>query len=88
MDAEMRHKPILTGEDAERFLEKVRRNNRKIEARISQRKKLNVEATSSPFQSLKQSLKEMKVMREGKLEKLTYEEMKQQMKKEVIEGRL
>lgn len=43
---------------------------------------------SSPSQSLKQALKEMNFMHEGKLEKRTYEEMKQQMKKEMIEWRL
>lgn len=59
MDAEMRDKPIVTGKDAEKFLEKVQRNNRRIKARRSQRKKLNVATTSSPFQSLEQSLKEM-----------------------------
>ncbi|MGG4059045.1 hypothetical protein ABEV78_12555 [Bacillus licheniformis] len=88
MDAEMRDKPIVTGKDAEKFLEKVQRNNRRTKAQRSQRKKLNVAATSSPFQSLEQSLKEMKLMHEGKLEKRTYEEMKQQMKKEMIEWRL
>ncbi|TWK39046.1 hypothetical protein CHCC20368_2593 [Bacillus licheniformis] len=35
----MRVKPIIAGKDAERFLKKVRRNNRKIEDRGSQRKK-------------------------------------------------
>lgn len=34
----MRVKPIIAGKDAERFLKKVRRNNRKIEDRGSQRK--------------------------------------------------
>lgn len=38
MDAEMRDKPIVTGKDAEKFLEKVQRNNRRIKARRSQRK--------------------------------------------------
>ncbi|GIN67561.1 hypothetical protein FKN04_09755 [Bacillus glycinifermentans] len=47
MDAEMRGKPIVTGKDAERFLEKVRRNNRKIEARRSQRKKLIRKASAA-----------------------------------------
>lgn len=41
---------------------------------------------SSPSQSLKQALKEMNLIREGKMEKLSCEEMKQQMKKEMIEG--
>ncbi|ASB89200.1 hypothetical protein OZL92_17650 [Bacillus sonorensis] len=40
MDAEMREKPIVTGKDAERFLEKVRRNNRRIEARRARKKEL------------------------------------------------
>ncbi|MEC1437232.1 hypothetical protein P9D57_00410 [Bacillus sonorensis] len=47
MDAEVRGKPIVTGKDAERFLEKVRRNNRKIEARRSQRKKLIRKASAA-----------------------------------------
>ena len=43
----MRVKPIIAGKDAERFLEKVRRNNRKIEDRGSQRKKLIRKASAA-----------------------------------------
>ncbi|WP_187444536.1 hypothetical protein [Bacillus swezeyi] len=49
---------------------------------------MNNKHASSPFQSLEQSLKEMMLMREGRMEKRIYEEMKQQMKKEMAEGRL
>ncbi|MDE1403247.1 hypothetical protein [Bacillus licheniformis] len=49
---------------------------------------MNSKHSSSPSQSLEQALKELKLMREGKMEKRTYEEMKQQMKKEMTEGRL
>ncbi|TWM82871.1 hypothetical protein CHCC14688_3218 [Bacillus licheniformis] len=43
----MRVKPIIAGKDAERFLKKVRRNNRKIEDRGSQRKKLIRKASAA-----------------------------------------
>lgn len=47
MDAEMRDKPIVTGKDAEKFLEKVQRNNRRIKARRSQRKELIQKASTA-----------------------------------------
>lgn len=49
---------------------------------------MNNKHPSSTYQSLKQALKEMNLMREGRMEKRIYEEMKQQMKKEMAEGRL
>jgi len=42
----------------------------------------------SPSESLEQSLKEMKLMREGKMKKRSYKEMREQMKKDMDEGRL
>lgn len=49
---------------------------------------MNNKHPSFTYQSLDQALKEMNLMREGKMGKLSYEEMKQQMKKEMAEGRL
>ncbi|AUS16145.1 hypothetical protein C1N92_20085 [Bacillus velezensis] len=42
----------------------------------------------SPSESLEQSLKEMKLMREGKTKKRSYKEIRAQMKKDMDEGRL
>ncbi|CAF1782134.1 hypothetical protein [Bacillus subtilis] len=38
MATDMRIKPVVTGKDAERFLERVKRNNERIEARRAKRK--------------------------------------------------
>ncbi|MDI3411677.1 hypothetical protein QKW52_21770 [Bacillus sonorensis] len=47
---------------------------------------MNNKHPSSTYQSLKQALKEMNLMREGRMEKRIYEEMKQQMKKKWLRG--
>lgn len=38
MATDMRVKPVVSGKDAERFLERVKRNNQRIEARRAKRK--------------------------------------------------
>ena len=48
----------------------------------------NVLNHCSPSESLEQSLKEMKLMREGKTKKRSYKEIRAQMKKDMDEGRL
>ncbi|MBO3796820.1 MULTISPECIES: hypothetical protein [Bacillus] len=47
--------------------------------------KSNVLNHCSPSESLEQSLKEMKLMREGKTKKRSYKEIKVQMKKSIRE---
>lgn len=47
--------------------------------------KSNVLNHFSPSESLEQSLKEMKLMREGKTKKRSYKEIKVQMKKSIRE---